>query len=305
MHDDFSKRNRHPPPHGEPLSRPGGEIVGRSGATTAAGTRLENRPPPWGKGETESVSFGAWLRRQREMRGVELRDIAERTKISLRYLEAMEEDRFDILPAPIFAKGFLREYARHVGLSPDEVVNHFLAAHEPQAGEAEPMPVREGSARVRSWTQVLLLALAAVVLLGIVALLGYYLEKRREQTAAEQPPPIAAPITQQTTAPPPPTVTRPSAPLELTLDFVEDCWVELVIDGSRRIAELRVQGESLQVQARQSIQLKLGNGKGVQAQLNGQPLRLWAPDATVVPEVTIDLETAHRLAGSPAERQAQ
>ncbi|MGH9363458.1 MAG: helix-turn-helix domain-containing protein [Thermoanaerobaculia bacterium] len=305
MHDDFSKRNRHPPFHGEPAPRPLGESAARPAGTAAVGHRLESRPPPWGKGEAEPVSFGTWLRRQREMRGVELRDIAERTKISLRYLEAMEEDRFDILPAPIFAKGFLREYARHVGLSPDEVVNHFLAAHEPQAGEAEPAPVREGSPRVRSWAQVLLLALAAVVLLGVVALLGYYLEKRRETTAAEQPPSIAAPIAPQTTAPPPPAVVRPSAPLELTLDFVEDCWVELVIDGTRRIAELRVQGESLQVQARQSIQLKLGNGKGVQAQLNGQPVRLWEPDATVVPELTIDLETARRLTGSPPPRQAR
>jgi cytoskeleton protein RodZ len=282
VHDDLSKRNRQPPPHGD-----------------VAGTRLENRPPPWGKGDSEPVSFGTWLRRQREMRGVELRDIAERTKISLRYLEAMEEDRFDILPAPIFAKGFLREYARHVGLSPDEVVNHFLAAHEPQAGEAEPMPVREGSAKARSWAQVLFLALAAVVLLGIVALLGYYLEKRRDEAPAGEPPPMAAPITPQTTAPPPPAAARPSAPIELTLDFVEDCWVELVIDGGRRIAELRVQGESLQLQAQQSIQIiKLGNGKGVQAQLNGHPARLWDPDSIVVSEVAVDLETARRFSGS-------
>jgi len=283
VRDDVSRRERNP----------GG---------TAVGTRLENRPPPWGTGDPEPVSFGTWLRRQREVRGVELRDIAERTKISLRYLEAMEEDRFDILPAPVFAKGFLREYARHVGLSPDEVVNHFLAAHEPPPGEPEPMPAREGSVAARSWMQVVLLALAGLLLLGLVALLGYWAERRRERTVAEQPPSIAAPLTPATTAPPPP-AERQAAPLELTLDFVEDCWVELVIDGSRRLAELRVQGESLQVQAQQSIQLvKLGNARGVQAQLNGKPVRLWGPDEIVVSNVTIDLETARRLAGpsSPA-----
>ncbi|HET9228574.1 MAG TPA: helix-turn-helix transcriptional regulator, partial [Thermoanaerobaculia bacterium] len=89
---------------------------------------MPKRQPPWDKPpEPEgSVSFGDWLRRQREMREISLRDIADRTKISLRYLEAMEDNRFDLLPAPIFAKGFLREYARYVGLSPDEVVNHYL-----------------------------------------------------------------------------------------------------------------------------------------------------------------------------------
>ena len=83
------------------------------GADPAAGKR-PNRQPPWEKEavSSESGSFGDWLRRQRELREISLRDIAERTKISLRYLEAMEEDRFDALPAPIFAKEFLREYAR-------------------------------------------------------------------------------------------------------------------------------------------------------------------------------------------------
>ncbi|HVF62034.1 MAG TPA: helix-turn-helix domain-containing protein [Thermoanaerobaculia bacterium] len=275
-------------------------------------SRFENRPPPWGKDvDAEPVSFGTWLRRQREMRGVDLRDIAERTKISLRYLEAMEDDRFDILPAPIFAKGFLREYAKHVGLSPDEVVNHFLAVHQPPAGDAEPVVARERSGRGRSLVQMLLLALAALLLLGLVAVLAYWAERRRERTDAEQPPPIAAPATARaTTAPPPPPPDRPRAPIELTLDFVEECWVELTIDGTRRIAELRVQGESLQIQAQQAIQLELGNAKGVQAQLNGQPLRLWGPTDTRVKDLVIDLEMARRVAGgaaapAPAERPPQ
>jgi cytoskeletal protein RodZ len=291
VRDDVSRRDR---------SQDGGlRTIGEGGVS-----RLENHPPPWGKGEAGGVSFGTWLRRQREMRGIDLGTIAERTKISRRYLEAMEEDRFDVLPAPVFAKGFLREYARHVGLSPDEVVNHFLAAHEPPV-EPEPLPARETSAAARSWMQVLLLALAGLLLLGLVAALAYWAERRRERTVAAESPPMAAPLGPATTAPPPP-AERPGAPLELTLDFVEDCWVDLVIDGDRRIAELRVQGESLQVQAQETIHLKLGNGRGVQAQLNGRPVRLWPAEAIVVPEVAIDLETARRLgAPTPAEAPAQ
>src|SRR5436305_13062706 len=108
------------------------------------------RQPPWDKGsEPEPGSFGTWLRRQRELREISLRDVADRTKISLRYLEAMEEDRFDLLPAPVFAKGFLREYARYVGLSPDEVVNHWLAVQPSEEGErpADPSPAAGRSFR--------------------------------------------------------------------------------------------------------------------------------------------------------------
>src|SRR5262245_32379222 len=112
--------------------------MGPAEAPPGGGTGMPKRQPPWDKSpEPESTaSFGDWLRRQREMREISLRDIADRTKISLRYLEAMEDDRFDLLPAPIFAKGFLREYARYVGLSPDDVVNHYLSVQAPEEGAA-------------------------------------------------------------------------------------------------------------------------------------------------------------------------
>lgn len=93
--------------------------------------KSQSRQPPWDGGvDAEAVPFGGWLRRQRELRQVSLREIADVTKISIRYLEALEEDRFDVLPAPVFAKGFLREYARYVGLDPDEVVNTYLTAQD-------------------------------------------------------------------------------------------------------------------------------------------------------------------------------
>ena len=99
--------------------------------------------------EGSGVPFGTWLRSQREARGVSLREIADSTRISLRYLEALEMDRFDALPAPVFARGFLREYARVVGLDADEVVNLFLvAANAGQSPEeaAPPAPSRSKSA---------------------------------------------------------------------------------------------------------------------------------------------------------------
>ncbi|HEX2225425.1 MAG TPA: helix-turn-helix transcriptional regulator, partial [Thermoanaerobaculia bacterium] len=120
----------------EETRQPGGGAAGAAGGKRA-GAR---QPPPWDKDKSAATgpdggSFGSWLRRQREVRQISLREVADRTKISYRYLEAMEEDRFDVLPAPVFAKGFLREYARYVGLSPDEVVNHYLAVQQPQGGE--------------------------------------------------------------------------------------------------------------------------------------------------------------------------
>jgi transcriptional regulator with XRE-family HTH domain len=258
------------------------------------------RQPPWEKTESEPGSFGEWLRRQREMREISLRDIAERTKISLRYLEAMEEDRFDTLPAPIFAKGFLREYARYVGLSPDEVVNHYLSVQKPddmeEGGKEETRSGRERARKTRSWTWGLFLLLAGALLLALVAFFAWSSQRRRDDSSTQPPPPpIAAPpaaVAPAASSPPP---VAPSSPLEVSLDFTENCWVEAVTDGKNRLSELRVQGESLQLEAKQNVVLTLGNAGAVDIQVNGYPLDLEKKKGEVVKDLLIDLETVRAL----------
>ncbi len=260
---------------------------------------------------TESGSFGDWLRRQREVREIGIRDIADRTKISLRYLEAMEADRFDLLPAPVFAKGFLREYARYVGLSPDDVVNHYLSVHHPEElaapiedpkvrprpkpGDVSPSPVR------RNWSWSLLLALAGLLLLLLVGLFAYLSDRHHEEkkaaarqtaapagSAALAAPPLQAPAAPQGGPP-------ASSPIEVSLDFSKDCWVEAVIDGKNHLAELRIQGEALQLEAQKSIVLTLGNAGAVDVQVNGYPLELNKKDGDVAKNLTIDLDTVQAL----------
>jgi flagellar biosynthesis protein FlhG len=72
------------------------------------------------------VLTGADLRRIREARGVPLRHIATVTKIGLRFLEYIEEDRFALLPAPVYLRGFLQEYARLVGIEPRAAADAYM-----------------------------------------------------------------------------------------------------------------------------------------------------------------------------------
>ena len=81
-------------------------------------------------------SFGEKLKREREMRGVSLDDIAEATKIGTRLLRALEDEQFELLPGGIFNKGFVRAYARYLGLNEEEAVADYLQA----AGESAPDP---------------------------------------------------------------------------------------------------------------------------------------------------------------------
>ena len=76
--------------------------------------------------ERKTRDFGARLREARERKGVSLRDIAERTKISVRALEALEQDDIARLPGGIFSRGFVRSYAAQVGLDPEAAVEDFV-----------------------------------------------------------------------------------------------------------------------------------------------------------------------------------
>jgi len=248
--------------------------------------------PPWEREtDAEGVAFGLWLRQQREMREITLREISEATKISLRYLEALEEERFDLLPATLFARGFLRQYARYVGLDPDEAVNRLLVAQkaeEPAETEATGERERSGVPFAASkpggaWRNVLLVLGLVVVLLALVFLVPRLMNREGDERSGEAPPGVvpAESRAERPEPPPRPPAVTTSAPLTVTLDFREDCWVEASVDGEPRIAEMRVQGESLQLQAEKTVELRLGNAGVVDLEVNGEPYDLHAQPGQV------------------------
>ena len=90
-------------------------------------------------------SIGETLRRERLRRNLGLDQISRELKISTRFLEAIEEERFERLPAGVFAKSFVRQYARYLGLDEDDVaaeVQRILAPPATARGSERP-----GSAR--------------------------------------------------------------------------------------------------------------------------------------------------------------
>lgn len=93
------------------------------------------------------------------------------------------------------------------------------------------------------------------------------------------------PIRRQIPAPQP----GQSAPLIVTFDFTQECWVELVVDDLRRMSELHAPGESLRIEAERSVLLaNVGNAQGVEVTVNGAPYPLHA-DGRIVREVRIEL----------------
>lgn len=72
--------------------------------------------------------FGSELRKEREARGVALETISEKTKVIARYLSALENENFEVLPGGILSKGIVRGYVRTIGLDENAWVERFLVA---------------------------------------------------------------------------------------------------------------------------------------------------------------------------------
>jgi len=248
------------------------------------------------------VSFGTWLRRQREIREIPLREIADVTKISIRYLEALEQDRFEMLPAPVFAKGFLREYSKYVGLDPDEVVNSYLTAakgSDEEGAEAEELAA-QGSSRTSGFPALIIF----ITLFVVLALVFFLLRMWSSREPQREPPPIAAPVIPQAptpAVPEEPEEVAPAPPLVVTMDFTEDCWVEAEVDGERRLSELHVQGESMRLEAIGRVELTLGNPAGVRVEVNGEPYSFEFAAGRVARDLVIDLEGATATDDEPGE----
>ena len=91
-----------------------------------------------------SQDFGSYLKHERELRGVPLDQIAESTKISIRFLRALEEGRFEDLPGEVFIKGFIRSYGQAIGSNVDELMAAYHESgsnsQDPGASNTDPSP---------------------------------------------------------------------------------------------------------------------------------------------------------------------
>jgi cytoskeleton protein RodZ len=128
-------------------------------------------------------SFGEKLRREREMRGISLDEIATATKIGTRSLKALEDEKFSILPGGIFNKGFVRSYARYLGMNEDEAVADYQAAMKEQPVSVKTIATQSAMARANRLAAQqrresqrsggILRALLLLVLSGTIAFGGY------------------------------------------------------------------------------------------------------------------------------------
>jgi cytoskeleton protein RodZ len=160
---------------------------------------------------TPMGSFGENLRREREMRGVTLQEISAATKISGRFLQALEEEEFAKLPGGVFTRSFIRAYAKYLGLDEDRVLAEYQLIAQPKADvDLSRLAVSHLDARRERSRGPLLTLLLAVILVG-----GGYLLYRYSHPALGPAGgvtgPSAAPTPATPASPPPQATSAPAA----------------------------------------------------------------------------------------------
>jgi cytoskeleton protein RodZ len=249
-------------------------------------------------------SLGEYFQRAREAKGLTLEEAAARTRILPQYLRAVEENNYSRLPDEVFAKGFVRSYARILGLDEAAVVRKFdESGGQFYAKRAERETLRlqlEEEERRKKVNRNLVVGVVGVALLLLFVLIGRDRDRSERLPDSEPIPPASQQVPAPTAPPAEPAepVNEPaprssSGPLEVERNFsgalplegvapddrkkmvldveaVERCWVKVQTDRAAPQEVLLNPGERVRWKAQERLALTLGNAGGVRVMLNGK-----------------------------------
>jgi cytoskeleton protein RodZ len=237
-----------------------------------------------------STPFGEHLKREREMRGVSLEEIALATRIAPRFLAALESEQWEKLPGGVFNRGFIRSIAHYLGLDEDSMVAEY-ALHT--KGRPEPGVVADPPDEPETpWRQIFVLVIFAAVVIAagwfavqyLVPRATAYLHKR-SATAALAAQDAAKTESAATSTPPSNVGATPANPdpaasaaapvsLALKLEAAHDADVSIVADGKTTFSGHLGVGDVKEFAALDSIQVSSNDASAILLDLNGQMVLL-------------------------------
>ena len=226
---------------------------------------------------------GQMLQAAREEKQWSLTHTEEITKIRVRYIQALEEEKYDILPGTTYVKGYLRTYAKQLGLNSDEIIDLYNASAKPESIPVFETPDKLEKVRLL-WVRPSIIGSIAVLTIVLVIAIKVFLTQSGNILDTSFVPAAlpSAPQTEQTTpAPnntsvvPDPTnvVANTQEGLIAQLVFTQPCWIEVRVDGQPTLQGTFTAGTTKEVKATSKIELvSVGNAGGLSIALNGKAL---------------------------------
>jgi hypothetical protein len=234
-------------------------------------------------------SFGAYLRELRQAKGFSIEEVSRATRVSARYLEALEAEALSALPAPVFTKGFIRAYCQSLGEPSDEA----LSRYRERVGESSTPPPPGPPARLlesRARGPVLV-SLVLLIAFGLgLFVLTLSLQSRVQKIEVSTPPP-ASPAS--TAIAHPGVVSRESAmpaqggPARLVARAIEPTWISVQTDDGQVVQELLPAGATREWISPKRFVLSIGNAGGITLELNGQPVPPLGASGAVVHKLVL------------------
>lgn len=221
--------------------------------------------------DAEKESFGEYLRREREMRGILLEEIAEATRIGKNTLEALENDEYEKLPPRVYVRGFLKTYASYLGLDVNDVLLRYQSYG---MGLEEPKGKIEIKAKRGPFIRPALVVLVGLIILAAITLTFY---KKRAVITPPQAisPTLEAPegainLKSESVQIEPPEVAK-KADFTLVAVCKELTWLRIEIDHNPPMEYLLRAGDRVKWNGSKFL-LRIGNAAGLDLMLNDKSL---------------------------------
>jgi len=217
-------------------------------------------------------SVGQELKKERELRGISLKEIADSTKINIRYLRALEEDKFDMLPGKFFIKSIIKSYAAYIGLEEETILDHFHQTlllkkedkEEPIEEEALPTEIpRKFKALFRILGYFIIFIIALIIIVFLIRSQKSVSINEVTQTTEllpyeELPQPIVSSLV-------------PTQRMSLELRFNQKTWLKIFTDGKIYFNGIKYPGDVISVSADNAFLIHIGNAGGFNYHINGLP----------------------------------
>ena len=230
------------------------------------------------------VGIGAVLREARTDQGRGLDEAAAATAMRVTQVEALEADRFEVFGGDVYAKGFIKSYARWLGLEVEPLLDRYRRYVEHGASGVDARKIASsGSITPDEPSDLPMWLVRLVAVAGVVALaagLASFVSARvpppaDEPTVADAPDPVEpapSPTAEQEPAEPSPepSPTPTYDGVELTLLFEDRSWISARVDGEPTREGLFEAGGVLDLQGEEEIVVRFGNAGGVTGLLNGE-----------------------------------
>ena len=235
--------------------------------------------------EKHTVDFGARLREARERRGVSLRVIADATKISVRVLQALEDNDISRLPGGIFSRGFVRAYALEVGLDPEETIAEFITRFPVETVTQGHPRTRalvdelDADSRRTNWPIIARVALVGVPALALLAYVG--LSGRRISAVPVQS--VSAETPQSSQARATATLSHAGPAMSLTVHALRVTSFSVAPDGLAAADFTLDAGASRTVEANRELLLVPTDASALEWSINGSPARRMTGSLVLTP----------------------